>query len=166
MYCGITTVPECFRVGNGDLLSYSETSAFWAFNQVANFAYLRYNDMIRDIRKVQQETEDKFISFVPVVDKAALTLFQGNDPEMARKFLTEYSVNEASATTQKWKKLYQYLLVKYMDGNIKKEENGRFKRNEYGMPVMPDQPGYPEWWCRIIANSTGDKLKVPAGGGH
>jgi dipeptidase len=166
MYCGITSVPECFRVGNGDLLTYSETSGFWAFTQVSNFAYLRYVDMIRDIKKVQQESEDKFISFIPVIDKAAMTLLQGNDPGMARKFLTEFSVNEANQTTAKWKKLYQYLLVKYMDGNIKKEENGQFLRNEYGLPAFPDQPGYPEWWYRVIAKSTGDLLKVPAGGGH
>jgi dipeptidase len=166
MYCGITSVPDCFRVGNGDLLTYSETSGFWAFTQVSNFAYLRYVDMIRDIKKVQQESEDKFISFIPVIDKAAMTLLQGNDPGMARKFLTEFSVNEANQTTAKWKKLYQYLLVKYMDGNIKKEENGQFMKNEYGLPAFPDQPGYPEWWYRVIAKSTGDKLKVPAGGGH
>lgn len=166
MYCGITAVPECFRVGNGDLLTYSETSAFWAFTQVSNFAYLRYSDMIKDIQKVQQEKEDKFVRFIPVIDKAAITLMEGNDPALARKFLTEYSVNEANETTAQWKKLYQYLLVKYMDGNIKKEENGKFSRNEYGLPAFPLQPGYPEWWLRIIANSTGDKLKVPAGGGH
>jgi len=166
MYCGITNVPECFRVGNGDLLTYSETSGFWAFTQVSNFAYLRYVDMIRDIKKVQQESEDKFISFIPVVDKAAVTLLQGTDPGMAVKFLTEFSVNEANQTTAKWKKLYQYLLVKYMDGNIKKEDKGQFMRNEYGIPAFPDQPGYPEWWYRIIANGTGDKLKVPAAGGH
>jgi hypothetical protein len=53
-----------------------------------------------------------------------------------------------------------------MDGNIKKEENGQFMRNEYGLPAFPDQPGYPEWWYRIIANSAGEKLKVPAGGSH
>ncbi|MFW6277614.1 MAG: dipeptidase, partial [Prolixibacteraceae bacterium] len=29
MYCGITEIPECFEEGNGDLLTYSETSAFW-----------------------------------------------------------------------------------------------------------------------------------------
>jgi dipeptidase len=163
MYCGITDVPECFRVGNGDMLTYSETSAFWTFNQVSNFAYLRYNDMISDVKKVQSESENKFFSFVSVVDKAAVTLLEGSDPSLARKFLTEYSVNEANQTTLKWKKLYQYLLVKYMDGNVKKEENGRFKRTNEGIAVYPDQPGYPEWWYRAIANSTGDKLKVPAG---
>jgi dipeptidase len=166
MYCGITEIPECFRVGNGDLLTYSETSGFWTFNQVSNFAYLRYNDMIKDIQKVQKETEDKYIRFVPVVDKAASALLESNDPGMARKFLTEYSVNEANEATKKWKKLFQYLLVKYMDGNIKKEDNGRFSRNEYGLPAFPDQPGYPEWWLRIIAKSTGNHLKVPSGSSH
>ena len=71
MYCGITEIPECFRVGNGDMLTYSETSAFWAFNWVSNFAYLRYNDMIKDIQKVQPELENKFVTYVPAIDKAA-----------------------------------------------------------------------------------------------
>jgi len=60
MYCGITSVPECFEVGNGDMLNYSETSAFWTFNFVTNFAYLRYDSMIVDIQKVQQKLENKF----------------------------------------------------------------------------------------------------------
>src|SRR6056297_207175 len=46
MYCGMTMVPETFAVGNGDLLTYSDDAAFWAFNFVSNFAYLRYNIMI------------------------------------------------------------------------------------------------------------------------
>ncbi len=54
MYCGITRVPESYAVGNGDLLTYSPTSAFWAFNFVANFSYLRYDLMSADVIKVQQ----------------------------------------------------------------------------------------------------------------
>ena len=45
MYCGITEIPLCFREGNGDMLTYSETSAFWLFNRVTNFVYSRYSDM-------------------------------------------------------------------------------------------------------------------------
>lgn len=160
MYAGITEIPECFRVGNGDLLNYSETSAFWAFNTVANFAYLRYKDMIVDIRKVQAELEDKFITFVPYVDQAAAEILKAQGPEKARQFLTAYSVNEANAMTKKWKELQQYLLVKYLDGTIKKEENGKFLRNDHGQPAAPLSPGYPEWWYRAIVNSTGDHFKV------
>jgi dipeptidase len=160
MYSSITEIPECFRVGNGDLLNYSETSAFWTFNTVANFAYLRYKDMIVDIRKEQAELENKFITFVPYIDQAAAELMKSQGPEVARQFLTEYSVNEANAMTKKWKELGQYLMVKYVDGNIKKEEKGQFLRNDYGQPAAPLSPGYPEWWYRAIVNSTGDHFKV------
>jgi dipeptidase len=166
MYCGITEIPECFRVGNGDMLTFSETSAFWTFNFVANFAYLRYSDMITDIRSVQHELEEKFITFTPVIDKAASELMSSAGEEQARRFITEYSVNEANNMTRRWKELGQYLLVKYIDGNIKKEENGRFLRNEYGDPAAPLFPGYPEWWYRAIVNSTGDHFKVQETGAH
>lgn len=165
MYCGITEIPECFKVGNGDMLTYSETSAFWTFNYVTNFAYLRYNDMIKDVQKVQSELENKFVSYVPVIDNAAETLFKSN-PGQARKFITEYSVNEANNMTSRWKHLSQYLLVKYMDGNIKREKDGQFERTETGMPASPIFAGYPEWWYEVIAKATGDSKKVIGSAGH
>ncbi|MCL1821425.1 MAG: C69 family dipeptidase [Prolixibacteraceae bacterium] len=161
IYCGITEIPECFKVGNGDLLNYSETSAFWTFNAVANFAYLRYSDMIKDIRKVQFQLEEKFIELTPVIDNAAHEIYKSQGAEKARRFITEYSVNEANGMTKQWKTLWHYLLVKYIDGNVKKEENGQFLRNEYGQPASPNFPGYPEWWLRLIVKDTDDHLRVP-----
>jgi len=160
MYCGITEIPECFAVGNGDMLTYSETSAFWTFNLVTNFAYLRYNYMIEDIQKVQQALEDKFVKYVPAIDKAATALYNEDGEEAARNFITEYSVNEANGMTALWKELGQYLVVKYIDGNIKKEKDGEFARTEFGLPPSPLQPGYSDWWYRIIVEQTGDHFKV------
>ena len=40
---------------------YSETAAFWLFNRVANFCYLRYDSMIVDVQRVQRELEDGFV---------------------------------------------------------------------------------------------------------
>ncbi len=166
MYCGINKIPDCFKVGNGDMLTYSETSAFWAFNFVSNFTYLRYSDMIVDVQKVQKKLEDKFVNYVPVIDRAAETLYNEQGEEMARQFISEYSVNEATAMTNEWKNLGQYLLVKYMDGNIKREKDGKFERTETGMPPGPLQPGYPAWWYEAIVKSTGDHFKVSGSAGH
>jgi len=166
MYCGITEIPECFAVGNGDLLNYSETSAFWIFNTVTNFAYLRYDAMIEHIRERQAEIEGKFIAFTPAIDQAAKLLHEKQGPAKAREFLTQYSVNEANNMMDDWKELSHYLIVKYMDGNVKKEENGQFLRNEYGLPASPDFPGYPEWWYEAIIKSTGDHFKVIEGATH
>jgi len=159
IYCGITEIPECFAVGNGDLLTYSETSAFWTFSQVANYAYLRYDDMIKDIQLVQKELEDKFIEWVPVIDRAAEALYSTSE-DQAVKFITEYSVNEANNMTKRWKKLGQYLIVKYTDGNIKREKDNKFERTETGMPAPPIFNGYPEWWYKAIVHATGDHFKV------
>ncbi|MGE5426755.1 MAG: dipeptidase [Methylococcaceae bacterium] len=160
MYCGITEIPECFRVGNGDLLTFSETSAFWTFNTVANFAYLRYDSMIADVQKVQKSLEDKFIAYAPSVDLAARELWNAGKKKEALQFLTDYSVAQANGMTSEWKKLSRYLIVKYIDGNIKKEKDGAFERTETGMPASPDQPGYPDWWKKVIVNTTGDHLKM------
>jgi len=160
MYCGMTRVPEAYAVGNGDLLTYSETSAFWTFSFVSNFSYLRYNIMMPDVRKVQSELEQKFETEIPAIDAAAQVLNE-SDPDMAREFITNYSVSSGTYTVKRYKELGEYLLVKYIDGNIKKEENGQFLRNEYGYPVMPDQPGYPEKWKAIVVKDTGKKLRAP-----
>lgn len=158
MYCGMTRVPESFAEGNGDMLAYSPTSAFWAFNRVSNFAYLRY-DMIReDIRKVQQEFESRFLAYNKAIDKAALILFE-TDPSLAQEFITDYSVNVGNEVVRRWLELGNFLLVKYMDGNLKPERDGKFLRNPHGYPVSPQHPGYPEWWLRKLIEETGDRYK-------
>ncbi len=160
MYCGMTRVPHSYAMGNGDLLTYSETAAFWAFSFVSNFSYLRYNVMMEDVRKVQTELEEKFITEVAAIDAAAQVLNETN-PELAREFITNYSVNMGDYTVERYKELGQFLLVKYIDGNIKKEENGVFLRTKEGYPMSPDQPGYSDQWKEIVVKDAGKKLKMP-----
>jgi dipeptidase len=159
MYCGILNVPKNYAEGNGDMLKYSETSAFWAFNRVSNMCYLRYNYMSKDVAKVQKELTDKFATFTPVIDKAAEILL-AKDETLARQFLTDYSCQQADITFNRWKELSEYLLVKYIDGNIKKEKDGKFLDNGTGVAEFPDQPGYSEAWKKMMKGSTGDLLKV------
>ncbi len=159
VYCSVTASPECYRVGNGDMMNFSWTSAFWIHNWVANMAYGKYSYMIQDIRKVQQELENSYREAIPAIDKAAAELYQ-TDPVEAKRFLTWFSTTTADAATERWKKLGEYLLVKYMDGNVKKEENGQFKQNGYGLSEMPDFPGYDEEYYRSIVRSAGERLKV------
>jgi dipeptidase len=165
IYCGITEVPDCFKVGNGDLLTYSPTSGFWVFNQVANFCYSRYDLMSADALKVQKELEVKYIDETAAVDEAAKKLYE-NDVWKARDYLTDYSVKTAQNTFDHWKSLSEYLLVKYMDGNIKKEKEGKFERSPEGYPAYPDQPGYNDAWKKSVIQDTGKKLLVVGGGGH
>ncbi len=152
IYCGSTRVPESYAVGNGDMMKFSETSAFWVFNQVSNFVYTRFNEMIKDLQPVQRELEQKYFDYVQAIDKGALELYQ-KDPKKATEFITDFSVLTANATVARWKKLYHDLFVKYMDGNIKYAVPGQ--RN----PKVV-QPGYGKEWYERIVKETGDKFKV------
>ena len=165
IYCGITEAPACFRQGNGDMLTYSPTSAFWLFNQVANMCYSRYDMMSADAIKVQKQLESGYISQTAATDETAKKLYDQSEKQ-AKEFLTRYSANASQNTFDNWKKLSEYLLVKYIDGNIKKEKDGKFETNGWGVPVMPSQPGYDEVWKKSVIMQTGDKLLVPSSGGH
>lgn len=157
MYGSITKAPDNFAVGNGSMMEWSETSGFWIFNQVENFAYTRWDAIHPEIEKVQQKMENDFIDFTPAVDKGAQELYAEN-PEKAIAYLTNYSAYAGDYTFKTWKKLYQHLFMKYMDGNIKTAK-----------PVPPGykfanpdlkQPGYGEDWYRLIIEKTGDQFKV------
>ncbi len=160
MYAAMQRVPHTFAVGNGSILEYSEDAAFWVFNKVANFAYLRYGLMLPDIQKVQSEFENRFFELVPVIDKTAAELYKTN-PQLAKDFLTEFSVTWGNYTVERWEELFRFLMVKYMDGNRKKEENGVFLTNRFGRYPIVEHPPYPEWWLRLIIQETGDKFLVP-----
>ena len=159
VYASSLAVPECYRVGNGDMLTFSWNSAFWIHNWVANMAYHKYSFMIEDIRKVQTELENGYRDALPAIDKATLALYE-KSPEEARRFLTWYSTTTADQATERWKKLGEYLMVKYIDGNVKKEQDGKFKRNPYGLPAAPDFPGYDEEYYKEIVRKGGEQLKV------
>lgn len=157
MYAGIKRVPETWAEGYGHILEYKEDAAFWVFNKVANFAYGRYSLMMPDIQKVQAELENDFRAMVPAIDKAALELYAKN-PELAKELLTNFSVNMGNYTVKRWEDLFRFILVKHLDGNRKKEENGVFLTNKWGKYPIVEHPEYPEWWLRLIVQLTGDKF--------
>ena len=161
MYCSITQVPESYRQGKADMYTLDWECAFWVNNWVANQAYHRYSQMIGDIRKVQGAIEDNFAKQQSVIEAEATSLLT-TDRDAAIRLLTNYSVNAGQDATARYKKLGEYLFVKYLDGNIKKEENGKFKRNDHGTPASPTFAGYTqEYYDMLIKGPNGgDRLKV------
>ncbi|MCQ2216922.1 MAG: C69 family dipeptidase [Paludibacteraceae bacterium] len=160
IYCGTTAVPECFRAGNGSLLKFSWTSAYWVFNWVSNMAYAKYEYMEKDIKKVQLDIETKLEDNLEVIEVAAKSLFS-KSPEFAARFLTEYSENQALIMMDQWKNLGEFLMIKYCDGNIKRERNQKFIDNGWGVPDKIIQPGYSTQYYKNIIDATGTRYKVP-----
>jgi len=165
MYCGISEIPKSHAIGNGSMITWSETSAFWAFSQVNNWSYTRYNVIHPEIEQYQQQIENQYSAEVLVVDDLALVRYK-QSPATGREYITAYSVYTGNKLVNDWKIFYQYLFMKYHDGNIKNTEGQKLLDNGNGknIPKMPLQPGYGKEWERIMIQGTGDRLKVPSDG--
>jgi len=161
MYCGINDIPKSYAWGNGSMITWSETSAYWTFSQVNNWAYSRYNVIHPEIEKYQQQIESQYTSEVSIVDKQASELFNQNQGS-AIDYITGYSVYTGNKLVTDWKAFYQYLFMKYLDGNIKNTDGHKLLDNGNGknIPKGPAQPGYGKEWEKIMIQGTGDRLKV------
>jgi dipeptidase len=149
--------PYELRPGNGDMLTLSWDANFWVNNYVANQAYNRYSQMIGDIRKVQSGLEDAIVKAVNDAQTSVSSLSYAD----AQSLLEGITDSWAQKATRDYKNLGDMLFVKYMDGNIKKQnDDGSFKRTETGVAVSPTFGGYDERYYRSIVNEQGDRLKV------
>ena len=180
IYTTTYDVPECFRVGNGDMITYSPTSAFWVTNRVANACYKAYDMMAPTVREAIDSWENEMIAAVAKADEEALKMYNeaGKKPRKqikrndkaqkvvdpyasVRNYLTEFSVGNAQKIFNKWVDLEVLLLVKYIDGNVKAQnEDGTFVTNEHTdcIPKGIKQPGYTKKWVEYVVKDHGEVI--------
>ena len=160
IYVNSQEVPECLKEGNGTMLKYSDSSMFWITNRVAQFAYLRYNIVGKHVRTEIDKWENAMIEQVKKIDIAMGNV--GYKPKKVKKIATEFSVATAQTLFDNWVNLDKYLMVKYIDGNVKGEDENGFIDNGNGLdiPGKIEQPGYTEHWKRAVAKDKGEILKV------
>ena len=158
IYCNTTEVPWCFDEKNGSMLHYSDSSMFWVTNRIAQLAYLRYNVIGKRVREEVDKWENEQLAEVEKFDAKTADL----SPRKAQKLQTAYSTNTAQKLFEKWNALDKYLLVKYIDGNEKSENEKGFIDNGNGcnIPDQIKQSGYSEKWKRAVAEDNGKVLKV------
>ncbi len=163
IYVNSKTVPECLRVGNGDMLHYSATSQFWMCNRVANACYKMYDHMAPVARAAADSFENhQMTAAVPQIDAQAAELIRKGRTRKALALLTDYSVNTAQAQFAEWTRLEELLLVKFIDGNVKAQaEDGSFVHSQYsdGIPTGITQPGYTDRWKAAVARDNGKILE-------
>ena len=180
IYTSTYEVPECFRTGNGNMITYSPTSAFWMTNRVANACYKAYNIMFPTVDAAIDAWEAEMAEAVAKADEEALAIYKAaqekprkqirrNDKARktvdpyteVRDYLTAFTVDNAQKIFDKWVALEQLLLVKFIDGNVKAQnEDGSFVTNEHTdcIPAGITQPGYTEKWKKYVAEDHGETV--------
>lgn len=186
IYTNTNEVPECFRVGNGNMLKYSPTSSFWLNNRVSNACYKMYDKMAPFVRERIDKFENEQLAGLGDIDRHALDLYvaiadkqsekagkkgivydpkgdTGDAFSAVKKYLTKYSVETAQNQFAAWKTMEEILLVKFIDGNIKAQnEDGTFVHNDYTetIPGGIQYGGYNENWKAAVATQNGEILEV------
>lgn len=146
LYSSLNKAPQTYEVGS--IKDFSWDSMFWVFNLVANKAYTMYNYISKDVEKVQQEYENRFLENQSPLEKTALELYK-QDPKKAINFLSDYSTSNAELVHKEWKNLWEYITVKYNDGYVNDvtKDNGRSPEGvgyeqKFLEQVVKERPGY------------------------
>ena len=159
IYVNTTEVPWCLSEKNGSMLKYSNSSLFWITNRVAQFAYLRYDLIGGKVREYVDNWENNMLKDVENIDKA---IASASNAKKQAKIATLYTTTRAHMLFNEWVELDKYLMVKYIDGNVKGENENGFIDNGNGkdIPGKIEQPGYNEKWKRAVAADNGKILEV------
>jgi dipeptidase len=145
-YCGIDAVPKSFTAGSIERFSWD--SAWWVFNFTANYSYLKYSQMMPEIRACQKDIESNLLALQPAVEKTAVELSK-TSPNLMSRYLTDYSVMHAELTVSRWRALAEHLITKYNDGYVR-DPQGKY----------PDV-GYPEAWLRQVIRERPEQFRIP-----
>ena len=151
LYCCITQIPDAFRPENNPRNEFSDKSAFWMNNWVANMIYPRYSMMIGDLRKAQKELEDYYFAD----QDSVLVAIKDMMPADRQSYLNKKSLTYAEKMMQRWDQLAKHLIVKYNDQIVKRtDENGQFTRWGH------DTPGYDQQFIDAVGKVTGDRYRL------
>ncbi|PLW93146.1 MAG: dipeptidase [Marinilabiliales bacterium] len=162
MYSSIAAIPESYAFETGSMIEWNDKSAFWVFNLVSNWVYTRYDLMHPEVEAYQTELENGFIAQIIDIDKEAQELLK-TDRQKAIDYLTEFSVNTGNKLVADWQIFFQYLFMKYVDGNMKLSEGHTLpdNGNGKGVPKKVMHPGYGPDWLRLMMLNTGNRYVAP-----
>jgi len=155
MYGSNTEIPEALLdKDHGAIMNFTLKSSFWVFNLVANLAYTRWRIIYPEVYGMITKIQNRFINESAVQEKAAKDLYDAGKVDEAVSYLSNYSRDAAQSLHDTWLDFWEYLVPRYLDGNVKTYVPG--KQN-------PDVewPGYGDAWYKRIVEETGDKYLIP-----
>jgi dipeptidase len=126
IYAGVTDISPLYQTYDPD--QFSEGSARWAFDFVDNLLYLKWQDAIKDLRAARDPLETRFFAEQKDIDNEAFKLYR-NNPELATKFLTEYTDQCMEEVVELYRELRYLLISKYT--NNKQGTNNPYRGDDF-----------------------------------
>ena len=115
IYAGVQQISPLYKTYDPD--EFSEDSARWEIDFIDNLLYLRWQEAIKDLRAARDPLESRFFSEQAEIDAKALELYN-QDPEAAKKFLTDYTNRSMEEIVDMYRKLRNLLITKYTNNKL------------------------------------------------
>lgn len=131
---GMSDIPSSFR--SGIHAEFSRQSAFWAACTVHNIANLKWNFMIQDILKAQEDLETSSVALMT-------KMLEGDTINM--EIIEAALVENADRVTATLWQLSDQLIFKYASGFV----------NEVKPNGLSQMVGYPAWWLQAVGYQNG-----------
>lgn len=151
VYCSATRIPNCFNTPGADAIHFSMDNAFWVCNWVSNMVYPRYAQMFVSLEAVRDSLDNSWLANQAAVEAKAAELMTQQGSEAAVKYLNDYSCQKGDEMIARWRQLATYLIVKYNDMVVKKENaDGTFQLSKHDIGERPVRPGYPKRYAKEL----------------
>jgi len=137
-YGGATDIPKSFSTGDHFVLD--RGSARWAFDYVDFHVQVAYNAAIEDVASARKEWEDGALGRIAEIDRLAGDLYK-RSPKEAVKYVTGFSLNNATNVVAAWWKLGDDIWIKYNHLGLYDAE----KRRSGRIPTAN-----PDWWNKAV----------------
>ena len=115
IYAGVQEISPLYKTYDPD--KFSEDSARWAVDFVDNLLYLRWQEAVKDLRKVRDPLEASFFKDQPSIETRTLELYK-KDQKKAKKFLTDYTKSCMEKTVKMYRDLRNLLITKYTNNKL------------------------------------------------
>jgi len=137
VYAGVTDLPDTWD-HPADFTRIDREQPQWNFRLVQNLANrLRYQDAIRDMRRVMEPAEERFLGTQSDVEEAAVRVLQKRGAEGVEAFLTDYAHGCATNVGHAYHDLVDYLMLRYLIGD---KELAPQSLPQVAAPIIPDVP--------------------------
>jgi len=110
IYVGVQKISKYYKIYDPD--KYDENSARWLVDFVDNLLYLKWQEAVKDLKRLRNPLENKFFNSIKKIDEMALKLYKKSHKK-AKKYLTSFTNKCMEDSVKLFRELRNVLITKY-----------------------------------------------------
>jgi len=139
--------------GRGSLYKFDRRCAWWAFDFVANWMELKYENMSQVVLPAVAKAQENLDTATARIEEQEAKMVAAGQKEEALQYLSEWQTKAQQDVVDKWWQLADYLVARFNNGfdNQCINAGGPPRNVDKGQPSCKiGCIGYPAWWLEQV----------------